>query len=449
MLPQDFLEEMKALLGAEYDEFINSYDKERLQALRLNTLKSVSFEKIKEDFGLKEVEWAEEGFYYNGKMRPGKNVYHEAGAYYIQEPSAMAPGEYLGARPGEYILDLCAAPGGKSTQIAAAMKGEGILVSNEIVPSRARILSENIERMGIKNAVVTNMDPHDLAEHFTEFFDRIMVDAPCSGEGMFRKNETAVSEWSRDNVHMCAERQDDIMECAASMLCPGGRIVYSTCTFSVEENEGTVERFLNNHPDFHVAAVKKYEGMEGGFGKIKDAIRIFPHKSGGEGHFLCVLEREGLLPEKEDRLSGGKLAKGIKEKAAAEYTEFAQKYLNTLPEGVMIKFGDMLYMLPKGCPSLDGLKVVRPGLHLGENKKGRFEPAHALSRALKLEDFKYVAEIDYKDAVKYIEGQTFTHEGENGWYLVETEGFGLSWGKLAVGTMKNHYPKGLRKTQLL
>ncbi len=445
MLPQDFLDEMKSLLGGEYEEFLKSYDMEKVSALRLNPLKNHDIINLTQAFGLTEVEWQAGGFYYDPEKRPGKSVYHEAGAYYVQEPSAMIPAEYLKAEPGEYILDLCAAPGGKSTQIAGRMQGKGILVSNEIVPQRAKILAENIERMGIKNAVVTNMDPHDLSESFPEFFDRIMVDAPCSGEGMFRKNEDATGEWSRENVHMCAGRQDDILSCAAKMLAPGGRMVYSTCTFSIEENEGTIERFLAEHPDFHTVGYPKQYGMRDGFGNVKDGIRCFPHLMKGEGHFVCVLEKAGVLPDRDGRLSKGSLEKGIREKSVPEYTEFAAKYLEEKPQGVLIKFGERLFVIPDGMPSLKGLKIVRPGLEIGTVKKGRFEPAHALSHALDGGCFKLVEEISYAEAERYIRGETFRCDGENGWYLISCEGYGISWGKLAGGTMKNHYPKGLRK----
>jgi NOL1/NOP2/sun family putative RNA methylase len=243
MLPQLFLDRMKQMLEEEYPAFLNSYEDARYQALRINPSKTDTDRFTEEtSFHLQPVPWEANGFYYEKEDQPGKHPYHEAGVYYIQEPSAMAPAAYLDAQPGEKVLDLCAAPGGKSTQIAAAMQGKGLLVSNEIHPARAKILSENIERMGIRNAMVTNESPQALASVFTEYFDRIMVDAPCSGEGMFRKNEQACDEWSPENVKTCAARQQEILSCAASMLRPGGRIVYSTCTFAPEENEGTIAR---------------------------------------------------------------------------------------------------------------------------------------------------------------------------------------------------------------
>ena len=245
MLPEQFLDRMKQMLGEEFPAFLESYEQEKYQALRINPQKTTiaSFME-KSPFLRKPVPWEKNGFYYDREDAPGKHPYHAAGVYYIQEPSAMAPAAYLDAQPGERILDLCAAPGGKSTQIAAAMGGEGLLISNEIHPARAKILSENIERMGIRNGMVLNESPQALAKIFESYFDRIMVDAPCSGEGMFRKNTEACEEWSPETVENCAMRQQEILNCAASMLRPGGRIVYSTCTFAPEENEGTVSLFL-------------------------------------------------------------------------------------------------------------------------------------------------------------------------------------------------------------
>ena len=271
-LPEAFLSRMQQLLPekSEYESFIQSYDKDHYQALRINPLKG--------DAGtlfahlgctLTPVPWCSTGFYYPQELHPGKSPYHEAGAYYIQEPSAMAPAAYLDAQPGEKILDLCAAPGGKSTQIAGAMRGQGLLISNEIHPARARILSENIERMGISNAIVTNMAPAELSAHFPLFFDRIMVDAPCSGEGMFRKNDEAISQWSPENVALCAQRQQEILEQADLMLRIGGRMVYSTCTFSPEEDEQCILQFLDTHPLYRLIQVPLYDGMQHGL--IKDA----------------------------------------------------------------------------------------------------------------------------------------------------------------------------------
>ena len=491
MLPQDFLDRMEQMLGDEYQAFLASYEKVRFQSLRVNTLKSdreIFLEKS--PFALEPIPWCENGFYYGKQDRPGKHPYHEAGVYYIQEPSAMAPVEYLmnGIRDMEQerILDLCAAPGGKSTQIAAAMCGQGILVCNEIHPARARILSENVERMGIRNAMVTNETPNRLSEVFTEYFTGILVDAPCSGEGLFRKNEEACEEWSPQNVQICADRQDEILDCAAEMLASGGRLVYSTCTFAPAENEGSVSRFLQRHPEFTIEKVCKAEGMEDGVASwafwpaekecdiegLNDTIRLWPHKLKGEGHYLAVLRKTDELPHgdkaykpdlgdksRELQYSGNTgrrfcqngLEQGIpvKEqkmpgKGCVEFLEFAKEALAVSLDGTYLKFGDQLYLAPKGMPAVKGLKVLRPGLHLGTIKKNRFEPSHALALALRPEEAVHIAELKY-EIHGYLNGETFAYEGEKGWYLITVDGYSIGWGKLAGGMMKNHYPKGLRK----
>lgn len=431
MLPEDFINRMKDMLGNEFDEFIHSFDNEKYQSLRINTLKADIDEfRKKTPFNLEPVEWCKNGFYYEKNDTPGKHCYHEAGVYYIQEPSAMLPGELIEAKPGEKILDMCAAPGGKSTHIASYMQGEGILICNEIHPARAKILSENIERMGIKNAIVTNESPSALANIFTEYFDKIMVDAPCSGEGMFRKNEDACKEWSLHNVKICADRQDEILEEAHKMLKPGGRIVYSTCTFAREEDEGTVERFMEKYPEY---TLNKWE-------------RMWPHKVKGEGHFVAVLTKSGNLKDAKEKLKNG-IEKGINPKECKECVNFLKDNLNIEMSGIFVRFGEQIYLVPEGTPSLKGIKVLRPGLHLGELKKNRFEPSHSLALSLNCKQVRHVVNLKFEDLriAKYINGETFEYEDEKGWYLICVDDYSLAWGKLAGGTMKNHYPKGLRK----
>lgn len=456
MLPELFLKRMQEMLGDEYPAFLESYDKDRYQALRLNALK------IRKDgrsaaqlpdgqaehggeadrevcaglpWSLTKVPWAENGYYYDKEDQPGKHPYHEAGVYYIQEPSAMAPVGMLKVCPGEKVLDLCAAPGGKSTQIAAALKGQGLLVCNEIHPARAKILSENIERMGVRNACVTNETPAHLAEVFPEYFDRILVDAPCSGEGMFRKNDEACDQWSLENVKLCAERQQEILDCAAVMLRPGGRLVYSTCTFAPEENEEGMERFLQRHSEF----------------QLLETTRLWPHKIQGEGHFAAVLTKNGSVPEDFESISAGGIQKGLPDKELQEWKAFCKEFLEddwfAKHAGSYIRFGDNLYLIPENMPNLKGLKVLRPGLQLGEIKKDRFEPSHALALALSPEEVKQVYDLSSTDRLSraFINGETFPAEGGKGWHLVCVDGFSLGWGKLAGNIMKNHYPKGLRK----
>ena len=301
-LPEAFRMRMKRLLGTEWEAFQASYDKERSYGLRRNPLKS-SGERFMAQmpYTLEKVSWAEEGYYYQAEEQPGKDVLHEAGVYYIQEPSAMAVVEILDPQPGERILDLCAAPGGKSTQIAGRMRGEGLLVANEVIYDRARILSQNVERMGVSNCVVCSEKPERIASLFPAFFDRVLVDAPCSGEGMFRKEEAARNEWSPEAVRMCAGRQSLILEEAAKTVRPGGVLVYSTCTFSPEENEGTISAFLRAHEEYNIEET----GLDGIFSPgqadwigqpaagIEHTLRLWPHLIRGEGHYIARLRRRG------------------------------------------------------------------------------------------------------------------------------------------------------------
>lgn len=456
MLPVDFCERMKQMLGEGYEAFIKSYDLPKYQALRINPLKAEKEIFLKQaPFSLEKVPWAEDGYYYGEEDFPGKHPYHDAGVYYIQEPSAMAPAEYLEVKPGERVLDLCAAPGGKSTQLACKMNGEGLIVCNEIHPARAKILSENIERMGIKNALVTNETPERLADNFVEYFDRILVDAPCSGEGMFRKNEDACGEWSPANVENCAQRQDEILDYAAQMLKPGGRLVYSTCTFAPAENEGSISRFLERHEEFLIVWVEKKDGMQAGVPewsqnpaeKITDTIRLWPQYLKGEGHYLAVLQKEGTLSKTYQGICKNGIQKGVSEKECKEFFAFAEENLKIKISGSFLKFGDQLYLMPEEMPSIHKLKVLRPGLHLGTMKKNRFEPSHALALSLRPEDALHVCSLssESNEIKAYLNGQTLTMEGEKGWYLVTVDGYSIGWGKLAGSILKNHYPKGLRK----
>lgn len=451
MLSIEFLERMEKMLGSEYRAFLDSYEKEEYKALRFNPLRGEAENFLEATpFNLSRVLWEENGYYYGVEDKPGKHPYHDAGVYYIQEPSAMAPVHFLNPKPGEKILDLCASPGGKSTQIASKMGGNGLLVSNEIHPQRARILSENMERMGISNGIVLNETPQRLAERFEAFFDKILVDAPCSGEGMFRKNDEAQCEWSTANVELCASRQDEILDRAAIMLKDGGTIVFSTCTFSEEENEGSIRRFLDRHPEFCVQKVSAFEGME----QNEFGVRLWPHKIKGEGHFFSVLKKSGEIWTEEE--NSYKLQKGQGVKQYPEFMEFCVE--NGLDEcerldfmgGTYITFGEQLYLLPKDAPNLDKLKVLRPGLHVATIKKGRVEPAHALSHILKPDDFKNVIslEADSLEIRQYLNGQTLNVTGNKGWNLICVNSYGLGFGKLSGGILKNHYPKGLRSLHL-
>lgn len=478
------------MLGEEYDAFLKSYKETRRPGLRVNILRERAG--TLEDaplFGMQPIPWAPHGFYYDPLTRPGKHPLHEAGAYYIQEPSAMAVAALSGVRPGMRVLDLCAAPGGKSTQLASMLEGEGVLYSNEIHPARAKILSQNIERMGIFNAVVLNEDPKKLAERFPLYFDTVVVDAPCSGEGMFNKEEEAIPNWSPENVELCARRQSGILDCAAEMTAPGGTLVYSTCTFAPQENEQNAAKFVMRHPDFQILDLPallgqdymERTGLASGRpeyacgeeipGQILDSlsgtIRLWPHKLEGEGHYLAVFRKDGSALRR--RAGGGS---PVRDREAVKlYKEFcgetlSQKGIRKLEtagkDGAgasLMLFGKELYRIPESV-SLDGLKVLRPGLHLGTLKKNRFEPSHALAAALEAEDVKCGAELsdgsegvpgDGDAARAYLRGESLRAQdcaqisGDKGWCLVTDCGFSCGWGKLSGGQIKNHYPKGLRR----
>lgn len=447
-LPQEFKERMERLLGEEYGAFLESWNRECAQALRVNQLKIApeEFQRIS-SFELRPVPWLETGFYYGKEDRPGKHPYHEAGLYYIQEPSAMAVGAIANVQPGERVLDLCAAPGGKTTHLAAAMKGEGLLVSNEIHPARAKILSSNVERMGITNCVVTNEKPERLAERFSGFFDRIIVDAPCSGEGMFRKEEQAALQWNLENVAMCARRQEEILKEAAGMLRPGGTLIYSTCTFAPEENEGSISTFLDSYPEFSLKKVSANKLFSEGKPEWIDArpetadtFRLWPHRLEGEGHFVAVLQKEGEMASGELSWKLPAVEKGIWKL----YKEFERESLCCERKGIPVLFGDQLYLLPEAFP-LKGLKILRPGLHLGTIKRNRFEPAHGLALSLKSGEAVHCCRLDIQEAEDYLKGAVFEKSGEKGWQLMLVDGYSIGWGKQAGGMVKNHYPKGLRK----
>ncbi len=455
-LPVAFKERMQTLLGDEFEAFINSYDKPRVQGLRFNPLKGSPdqmFSAYQKCFGLQPVSWCREGYYYEAASRPGRHPLHEAGVYYIQEPSAMAVVTLADPQPGEVVLDLCAAPGGKTSQIGGRLNGQGLLVSNEIHPARARILSQNVERMGIANAVVTNESPERLRQHFPEFFDKIIVDAPCSGEGMFRKEEQAGTEWSEDNIRLCAERQQQILDCAAIMLKPGGRLVYSTCTFAPEEDEEGVAGFISRHPDFSIEKVSCPAGLSAGrpeWSKIScdglaDTFRIWPHQARGEGHYMAVLRKGG-----QEKASGccrkevfWKDKEGLKLCRA-----FIQDNLKAeLDMEHLILFGDQVYQLPVQMNRISGLKVLRPGLHIGTLKKNRLEPSHSLALALKPDQVVRSRNLDsdQPDIINYLAGSTLPSAGQQkGWVLVCVDGYSIGWAKAAGGILKNHYPKGLR-----
>lgn len=430
MLPQEFLLRIQHQLGDEYPAFLESLERPRAVALRFNPLKTADFPTL--PFLQEQVAWEPMGYYYDSEARPGLHPYHEAGVYYLQEASAMSAVALLDPQPGERICDLCAAPGGKTTQIAGRMQGQGFLLCNEINPKRAKILSRNIERMAVANALVTNEHPGNLAKRLPGSFDRVLIDAPCSGEGMFRKEEAAVTDWSQETVEMCAARQAEILHSGAALVRPGGRLVYSTCTFSPEENEQTILSFLETHPEFVTEDVDTPWFQKVGIGMF----RIWSHKVKGEGHFAAVLRKLGQEECDYRTLAGEKLPK--------PWEAFAKEQKITLPEGKAVLFGSSLYWVPRGTPELKGLKVLRPGLELGEVKKDRFEPAHALALWLKETPSMVDLAGNSSELSRYMHGEVLQASAK-GWCLVTADGISIGWGKGDGNQLKNHYPKGLRR----
>lgn len=457
-LPQAFLERMKEQLGEDYPAFIRAYEAPPVKAVRANRLKSDSEalkEKLPEDTVIGEVPWCADGLYVDENFSPWRDLSYHQGCYYPQDASAMLPAEVLEAVPGEKILDLCAAPGGKSGQIAGALQGEGLLVSNEIVPKRAKILASNMERLGVSNAIVTSSDSEGLAKVFPEYFDRILVDAPCSGEGMFRKDETAIREWTPEAPELCAARQRDILSHAVTMLRSGGTLVYSTCTFSEAENEGIV-RWLIESGQFEEEPFSR-EGLPEGA-----AVHLYPHEVRGEGHFVARLRKLGEAPEAdESSKSRGKKKRGAKGKnreKSSIYRKASRKEIaafDAFCQGVNLsrKFGnlwvrdDRLYEFPEGVSAdqLETLRVISPGLELGRLVKDRFEPAHALAMSLGMDEMNHVALSD-EALLEYLCGQEIpAPDGTpDGFVLVGNDQGPAGFGKKSGRRIANRYPKGLR-----
>lgn len=426
-LPRQFLDEMKKILGNEFDDFLKSYDESKTTGLRLNTMKINKDKLFNLDlFQLTNIPWSEEGFYYDEKInRPGKNPLHESGAYYLQEPSAMSVVPKLEIKEEDKVLDLCAAPGGKSTYILSKLNNTGLLVSNEINPTRIKALGENLERFGAKNCIITNTDSKNLKKVFTGYFDKIVIDAPCSGQGMFRKDQVAIDDWSYSKVLECQSIQRDIIRDGFKMLKKDGILVYSTCTFSREENEDIINEFLNENKDAQLILME----------------RLWPHKIKGEGHFVAKIKKIS-----DEKCSTKKMKVKPLGNELKHYKDFEKKFLSTELKGDFYLKGENLYLLPKDCPDTKKIKVLRNGLHLGLIKKNRFEPSHALSHYLTKDDVKNIENLSINDdkAKEYLRGSTIKTDKSRGWILVAIERIPLGWGKESNGIIKNHYPKGLR-----
>ena len=455
-LPIAFEEKMKALLGEEFEEYIACYEEPRYYGLRVNTRKiSVSeFMKIC-PFEIRPIPWIENGFYYDGeKVTPARHPYYFAGLYYLQEPSAMTPASRLPIEPGDKVLDVCAAPGGKATELGARLGSEGVLVANDISSSRAKGLLKNIEVFGIGNMLVLSEEPGKLLEYFPEYFDKILIDAPCSGEGMFRKDKKMIKAWEEHGPEFFSKIQKNIIIQAAQMLKPGGMLLYSTCTFDAAENECIIEHLLNKYPEFIMKEIKNYEGFTSGMPQLTDsgksdlikAVRIFPHKMHGEGHFLALLQKGQSVPE-EVRGSGKKAVKEIPEELKAFFQNIDMK----LDTNRLDIHGERVYYMPEGLPNVKGIRFLRTGLLLGELKKKRFEPSQALAMSLKKEQYVSVIDLPVSDEriLKYLKGETLdladrVSAKEKGWYLFCVDGYPLGWGKLANGILKNKYLPGWR-----
>ncbi len=469
-LPQSFTQRMKQLLQDEYEPFIRSYQAPRVHGLRVNTLKvDVSRFLSMAPFPLRPVPWTTDGFYYPGDERPGKDPYYHAGLYYIQEPSAMLPAVVLQPQPGEKVLDLCAAPGGKTVQIAAALRGEGVLITNDIHAGRTKALVKNIELYGIRNAVVTNESPQKLAQHFPQYFDRILVDAPCSGEGMFRKEPDMCKSWSEDGVEEFCIRQQEILQYVPRMLKPGGVVVYSTCTFSPQENEQTIDQFLRENPDFELLHIGRDHGISGGRRDwvespflaevgLDKTVRIWPHRTEGEGHYVALLKKK----EDDDSntsvhagngaVNPGKRNEMNRAADVEEYHCFVEENLTRDP--LLMLTGarytvqnDRVFLYPAGLPELNGLKVIRKGWFLGTLKKKRFEPSQAFVMGLQPDDLQKTVELTRNDpeVYRYLRGETIrVSVPDKGWTGVAVDGFLLGWAKSAGNQLKNQYPPGWR-----
>ena len=449
---------MSRFLGDEYTAFAESLTQPSVHGLRVNTLK-IDADEFREvsPFPLgTRVPWCNSAFVMDNEEKPGKHPYHLAGLFYLQDPSAMCAAELLGPQPGERVLDLAAAPGGKTTHIASLLQGQGLLVANEIKTKRLNHLVVNVERWGAANVVVTNETPERVADHFGAFFDRVIVDAPCSGEGMFRKDMGARLDWSEEMVAGCAVRQTNILRVAAHLVRPGGHLLYSTCTFAPEEDEAVVARFLQEHPDFNVETLPQLPGFMPGkpewMGeKIKSkkqndelggAVRLFPHRLAGEGHFACLLQRkDGPVSE----LIFPWLPVRIPSPEWQVWQAFREEIMDVeFPSERLRIQGDRLYFVPKDMPDLKGLRVTLPGIWLGNFKKERFEPAHPLAVYLRPGQAHNVLALssDSPEMAAYLRGESLPAEGRPGWTLVTADGWPLGWGKRVQGVVKNHFPKG-------
>lgn len=459
-LPEAFLTRMKEMLGNEYEAFLESYTRPRTFGLRLNTAKisAAEFEKIV-PFPVTPIPWVKNAYFYPADVRPSRCPLYQAGLYYLQEPSAMTPASCLPAEPGDVVLDLCAAPGGKATALGSALKGEGLLVANDISASRARALLRNLELFGVTNSLIVNETPARLLERFPAYFSKILLDAPCSGEGMFRKEEALAKDWTPEKSRELSKIQRELILQAADMLRPGGLLLYSTCTFAPTEDEGVVSWLLENRPDMKLLEIPQHSGFSpgipgwgNGMESLKQCVRLFPHKIDGEGHFMALLKKDG---------TGDNIRESVKTRTdpATEkwlrlfFDEIGLRTLGGKPfdfSRVETK-GDKVYYLPPDSADFRGLVFLRNGLYLGDLKKNRFEPSQPFALALHKGDVEGTISLPVSDLrlERYLKGETLPiAPGEaahgKGWHLLCVEGWPLGFGKLINQTLKNKYPAGWR-----
>jgi len=455
-LPAKFVDKMKLLLGEEFDDYIKCYDEKRLYGLRVNT-KKISVEEFVKicPFEIEPIPWIENGFYYDGDhVQAAKHPYYFAGLYYLQEPSAMTPANRLPIVPGDKVLDVCAAPGGKATELGAKLCGQGVLMANDISNSRAKGLLKNIEVFGIGNVLVLSEEPGKLESYFSEYFDKILIDAPCSGEGMFRKDHKMVKAWEEHGPEFFSKIQRSIITQAARTLKPGGMMLYSTCTFDPEENEGTIEYLLEQYPEFKILDMTQYDGFAKGKPEVTSShdssfektVRIWPHKMHGEGHYLALLQKGNTALNHEIVQAKSKV-----KKVPEEILEFFKDISWKMDWSRLELYSEKVYYMPEGVPDVKGIRFLRTGLYLGDLKKNRFEPSQSLAMCLKAEEYRNCINIPVDDEriVKYLKGETIEVDDlvsskDKGWELVLVNGYPLGWGKLSNGTLKNKYLPGWR-----
>ena len=454
-LPETFTASMKDLLGDEYQAYLDSFEEPRIYGLRVNTLKWTP-EQCRQVYGdFKQVPWIANGLLYPEEWRMAKDPYYYAGLYYLQEPSAMTPASVLPVEPGDRVLDLCAAPGGKSTELGAKLMGKGVLIANDISNSRAKALLKNLELFGVSNICVTSETPEKLASVYPEYFDKILVDAPCSGEGMFRKDADMVKDWLEHGPAYYAPIQKEILHQAVAMLKPGGMMVYSTCTFDKREDEEQVLALLETYPEMEVVPLPRFAGACDSFG-FTGAIRLFPHKIKGEGHFVVLLRKKADGQETKQGKAGkqAKAEKQTKIPAALEKELELKAFLEKCgifedPSRFMVR-EDSIYYLPENFEPAKGIRYLRTGLLVGTLKKGRFEPSQALAMVLSPDTFEDCISFDRGDdrVIRYLKGETLSlNEGEKprkGWVLVCVDGFALGFAKGNGMNLKNKYYPGWR-----